>query len=177
MTTAAPVPRRPSTGLLTSSAGPFGMISDPGWYAGGFGGDVGSCSAEGGCSTCPPSGGPSSQPTTDPTGGGQNQNGTAPEPLPAPSADTSEISQIEDYGLSQASDFVGAASFGGMGGTVDASRGNLIQQYSLPAGGTLDPVVVLSYNKDFRGNTSEYPDGWTSNYNRYIDSSASPEAL
>ena len=36
-------------------------------------------------------------------------------------------------------------------------------------------MVVLSYSDAYRGVSDEYPDGWTSNFKRRIDSSASPD--
>jgi YD repeat-containing protein len=57
------------------------------------------------------------------------------------------------------------------GSLIDPARGNLIEEYATPAGGPLDPVIVLTYNDVYRGNADEYPDGWTSNFNRRIDNS------
>jgi YD repeat-containing protein len=75
-------------------------------------------------------------------------------------------------GLGPVDEFYGDAASGSL---IDPARGNLIEQYTLPAGGPLDPVVVLSYNIAYRGNTDGYPDGWTSNFNRRIDNAASPD--
>jgi YD repeat-containing protein len=52
---------------------------------------------------------------------------------------------------------------------IDPARGKMMEQYALPAGGPLDPVIVLTYNDAYRGNANEFPDGWTSNYRRRID--------
>ena len=72
---------------------------------------------------------------------------------------------------------VANASYGraAQGSLIDPATGNLIEQYSTPAGGPLDPVVLLSYNRAYRGNSDEYPDGWTSSFKRRIDNSASPD--
>jgi hypothetical protein len=74
--------------------------------------------------------------------------------------------------LSQVDLFAGRAAGGGV---IDPAQGNLMQQYAIPAGGPLDPLVLLTYNNAYRGNSDEYPDGWTSNFKRRIDSTASPD--
>jgi hypothetical protein len=85
-----------------------------------------------------------------------------------PGATAGPMNAAENYGLAQTSEFYGRAASGSQ---IDPARGNLIEQYALPAGGPLDPVVVLTYNRAYRGNSDEYADGWTSNFKRRIDSS------
>jgi hypothetical protein len=82
------------------------------------------------------------------------------------------MDEAEAYGLSQVDFFVGRATSGSV---IDPARGNLTQQHAIPAGGPLDPLVVLNYSDAYRGVSDEYPDGWTSNFKRRIDSTASPD--
>ncbi|MEZ6101685.1 MAG: hypothetical protein R3E01_22350 [Pirellulaceae bacterium] len=139
MRTASPVPRRPSTGVTTGTPEVYSQISDSRWYASGFGGGFDSCCGGTDASTCPASGGPSGAPSGEPGAGGSDQFGTVPGTFERPRIEAVQINEYESYGLEQADDFVNAASDGGMGGTVDSSRGNLIQQYSAPGWGAVGP--------------------------------------
>ena len=164
MTTKAS-PRRPSAGLVLGTPGVFRPLSDPTWFLGG-GGNGGQCCQAESCPTPSPSGGPSLEPPQEesPGSNGAAAGGggtTSPSEPPAPTPSPGPMYETEAYGLSQVDFFAGRATSGGV---IDPARGNLTQQHAIPAGGPLDPPVVLNYSDAYRGVSDEYPDGWTSNF-------------